>query len=322
MKKKILALILAAVMILTCAACGSGSTEAPSGAEAAPAPSESSKNDSGKVIAPPVKETEPPAAPLADAGTLGKYDVSIGEMEFIQDYSGSPAILIHFTFTNNSEDNQSAMFSLSCKAFQNGIGLSDATIMDDSIHASEDLMKDIQPGVTIDLTQAYLLSSDTAPVEFYVSEAISFNDDKLGKVFEVAPGGTTVLSVAPGLDSAVEIGNYSVSVNSYEISKDYNGNPALILNMGYTNNSNGDSPFYAAVEVTAFQDGIELEKAYYFSDDSLDNTNNYLNVLPGAGCAVAEAFVLTSDTSPVEIEIAETFSFDDEKITTTIDITE
>lgn len=310
MKKRFFTLALALALILSLSSCGSSDSPA------------SSSNENVTVIEAPSKETEAPTVPLSDSGELGQLEVSIGDLEHIQDYDGNPAILIHFTFTNNSEENQSAMFSLAYKAFQNGIGLEDAFIMDESIHSSDDLMKEIQPGTTIELTKAYALSSDTAPVEFYVSEAISFDDAKLGKIFEIATGGTTVFSVAPGLESATEIGDYLVSINSYDIAEDYDGNPALVLNMGYTNNSNVDSPFYVALEVKAFQDGIELEKAYFVDNTVVDDSGNYLNVLPGAGLGVAEAFILTSDTSPVDIEIAEFFSFNDEKITTQINLTE
>lgn len=273
------------------------------------------------IVEAPSRETEVPVAPLSDSGNLGQFEVSIGDLEYVQDYSGNPAILVHFTFTNNSEENQSAAFSIDCKAFQNGIGLKDATILDDSIYNSSDLMKEIQPGTTIELSEAFELSSDTAPVEFYVSEMISFEDAKLGKTFEIAPGGVTTFCTAPGVESATEIGRYSISINSYDLAQDRDGNQVLILNMGYTNNGNTDSPFYVAIEVAAFQDGIELEEAYFVDDEIMDDSNNYLHVLPGAGLGVSDAFILTSETSPVDIEITEMFGFDDDKIATQISLT-
>lgn len=259
---------------------------------------------------------------MSDSGVLDGCEVTIGEMEFIEDYDGNPAVLIHFTFTNTSEENQSAMFTLNYTAYQNGIGLESTVVADDSVHNSDDLMKEIQPGATIELTEAYLLSSDTAPVEFYVTDIMSINGTKLGKNFEVSPDGATVLSIAPGVESATELGDYLISINTYSIAEDYEGNPALVLNLGYTNNSSIDSPFYAAVEVKAFQDGVELESAHFIDDSVMDSSTSYLNVMPGAGLGVSQAFVLTSDTSPVDIEICELFSFGDEKITTQIDITE
>lgn len=308
MKTKLFALLLIIALLLSSTGCSSSGSEA----------SQPQSNNGNTVLEAPPKETEAAAAPLSDSGDLGDVSVSIGELEHIQDYDGNPAILIHYTFTNNSEENQSAMISLSRKAFQNGIGLKDAFIMDESIHDPSDAMKEIQPGATIELAEAYLLFSETAPVEFIVSESISFDDAKLGKTYEIAPGGLTVFSVAPGLESAVEIDRYSVSINSYNIAEDYEGKKTLILNMGYTNNSSADSPFYVAIDVAAFQNGIELEQAIITDDSVMDDSNNYLNVLPGAGLGVSRAFVLDNETATVDIEITPMFSFGDEKISTQI----
>ena len=313
MKKKMLSLLLIAVLMLSMGACSSSESTGTSKA---------TENKGTTVLEAPPKETEIPDESLSASGDLGEVSVSIGDLEHIKDYDGNPAILIHFTFTNNSEENQSAMISLSCKAFQNGIGLEDAFIMDENIYDSSDLMKEIQHGSTIELAKAYALSSDTAPVEFVVSESITFDDIKLGKTYELAPGGLTVFSTAPGLESAVEIDRYAVSINSYKIAEDYEGNKSLILNMGYTNNSSADSPFYVAIDVTAFQNGIELEQAFITDDAVMDDSNNYLNVLPGAGLGVAKAFVLDDETATVDIEITPMFSFGDDKITTQINLAE
>lgn len=321
--KKFVALILTLSMLLALVACGSESTETTN--SSGPANEYTTVVNAAPddiVVEAPPQETEAPSEPISDTGNLGDYEVIIGESEFIQDFNGEDAILIHFSFTNNSEENQSAMFALTYTAFQNGIGLEEAIIADDSIHDPQDLMKDIQPGTTIDLTLAYLLSNDSAPVEFFITDIVLLNDTKLGKTYEVSPDGVTELSVAPGVESATELGDYAISLNSYEIVEDYEGNPTIVLNMGYTNNSDYASPFYAAIEVTVFQDGIELESAYFIDDSIVDSTSSMLNVMPGAGHAVTEAFVLSNSTSPVEIEITEMFGFSDEKITTTINIVE
>lgn len=311
MGKKLIALLLCLILVFSFAACGSSESTEP----------EAVKNtavDDTVVLEAPPKETEAPAVTLSDSGALGDVEVAIGELEYVQDYFGDPAILIHFTFTNNSEENKSAMFSINFTAFQNGIGLKDATILDDSVYDASDLSKEIQPGTTIELAKAYTPSSETAPIEVTVSESISFDNTKLGKTFEIAPGGTTVLSSAPGLENAAEIDRYAVSINSYDIAEDRNGDKVLILNMGYTNNSSTDTPFYAAIDVAAFQDGVELEQAFITDDAIMDDSNNYVNVLPGAGLGVSKGFVLSSETAPVDIEITAMFSFDDDKITTQI----
>ena len=315
MGKKLIALLLCLILVFSFAACGSSESTEPT--QITEAVKNTAVDDTVVLEAPP-KETEAPAVTLSDSGALGDVEVAIGELEYVQDYFGDPAILIHFTFTNNSEENKSAMFSINFTAFQNGIGLKDATILDDSVYDASDLSKEIQPGTTIELAKAYTPSSETAPIEVTVSESISFDNTKLGKTFEIAPGGTTVLSIAPGLENAAEIDRYAVSINSYDIAEDRNGDKVLILNMGYTNNSSTDTPFYAAIDVAAFQDGVELEQAFITDDAIMDDSNNYVNVLPGAGLGVSKGFVLSSETAPVDIEITAMFSFDDDKITTQI----
>lgn len=319
MGKKLIVLLMCLILVFSFAACGSSETTEPT--QSTETIKNTEVNDTIIMEAPP-KETEAPEAPLSESGALGDVEVSIGELEHVRDYFGDPAILIHFTFTNNSEENRNAMFSIDFTAYQNGVGLKDATILDDAIYDSSDLSKEIQPGTTIELAKAYTLSSDTAPIEVVVSESISLNNAKLGKTFEIAPGGTTVLSIAPGVENAVKIDRYAVSINSYNIAEGRNGEKVLILNMGYTNNNDIAAPFYSAIDVTTFQDGIELEKAYGLNPYIVDNSNNYVKVMPGAGVGVAEGFVLSSETSPVDIEISASFSFDDEKIATQINLAE
>lgn len=305
MKKQVITFLLAVVVILALAACGSDSSSA------------SSKT----VVAAPQKETVAPVVELASSGSLGSYSVEIGECELCQDYSGNPALLVNFTFTNNSDDNASAMIALNYDAYQNGVELDYAIIVDDSVYSSDDLMKEIQPGASISVKAAYVLTSKTAPVEFEICEAFSFDDSALGKTFEISDGGVTELSVAPGADTAEQIDDYTISIVSYEFAEDYQGNQALIVTYGFSNTSDDTTNFLFALTAKAFQDGIELETAFINDDTLVDSGSSMRNVRPGAGLAVTEAYLLTSSTSPVQIEVEESFSFDDAKIVTEIDIT-
>lgn len=261
--------------------------------------------------------TEPAAVLLEASGSLGDFDIQIHDFEIADDYAGDPSILIDFTFTNNSEESESVYVNLIYMAYQNGVQLESTYFIDNIRYNPDDLTKDVKPGSSLDLTVAYSLSSDTAPVEFEIGEAFSFNDDKLGKTFEIAEGGTTVLSTAPSGTLTDEILDRTVSIVSYKLVKDYEGKSAILFELGFTNNGNSATNFYSAFNFTPFQDGIELETA--FLTDGFDNIgNSTLNVKPGAGIPVALAFVLSSDTSPVEIEITDTWGFSDKTITTEI----
>ena len=71
------------------------------------------------------------------------------------------------------------------KAFQDGIELESAIIMDSKTYDSDEKMKDIKPGKTIKVQSAFVLNDKKNPVEIEVSELISFSDKKVVKTFEL-----------------------------------------------------------------------------------------------------------------------------------------
>lgn len=231
---------------------------------------------------------------------------------------GTPAILVSYSFTNNSDENASAIVSLHSTAYQNGVQLDSGIIMDGNLYNANDLMKELQPGASIDVKAAFTLISETAPVEFEITESFSFADDKLGKTFEISEGGITEINVAPTGETINTIGDYTISVISHEPTADYEGKSAILITLGFTNNSDDTTNFVSSINLQAFQDGIELETAILM--DANTGTSQMCNLRPGAGRAVTAAFILTSDISPVELEIEEMFSFSDEKLTTTLNI--
>lgn len=117
-----------------------------------------------------------------DAGTLGDYDVAILEARKATDYEGKPAIIIGYRFTNNSDENQTFMVSIDSKAFQNGVQLETA-IMNDETYNVEDIMKEVQPGGTLEVEKAYVLQDETNEVTAEASELISLSKEKLIKRF-------------------------------------------------------------------------------------------------------------------------------------------
>ena len=214
----------------------------------------------------------------------------------------------------------SLMVSLSCRAFQNGIQLDSAFIYNHEKYDSGDSMKDIQPGASIELMEAYVLSSETAPIEFEVEESFSFAGEKLGQLFVISDETSIRLSAAPEGDFTAEVGDYTVSIVSYKLTEDYEGSPAILIELGFTNNSDEPAIFASSVSFSAFQDGIELDTAYIYGDDSGSGTSQMRYIKPGAGATVTKAFVLTSETSVIDIEIEEYFSFSGETIKTEISL--
>lgn len=318
--KKLLACTLSLLLILSLAACGSnGNSPAQSNTQAQNDPAQTPVGIDNTPSVP--KQDEAPAQEvLEDAGDLGDYHVEIGDFQLVEDYEGVPAIVISYTFANNSEENAAAMWSISDIAYQNGVQLDSAIIGDSSIVDSEAAMKEIQTGASLEIKKAYLLTSDTAPVEFEASAAFSFEYAKLGKTFEIAAGGTTVLSTAPTGEVSKDLGDYTVSIVSYKLSEDYEGKPAVIISFGFTNNGDSPANFMTAINCDAFQDGVELSSAIITGEDGGNGESQMRNIKPGAGVEVTVAYELSSETSPVSLEIGEAFSFSDEKLEASIDL--
>lgn len=315
MKQKIFALFVTLTMLFPLTACTSD--EAPGSTSPTTEPPQTTQGEPSQAIQP----TEPtPAQVLEASGTLGNYAVEIHDSELVDDYSGNPAIVISYSFTNNAEEATSGMVALSDIAYQNGIQLDAAIVTNRDV--GTDKMKDIKTGASIELQAAFSLTSETAPVEFEVSELVSFSDEKLGKTFEIAEGGKTVLAVAPSGSVSGSLGDYNISVVSHKLSKDYQDAPAIIITLGFTNNGAKAANFMTSTTCKAFQDGVQLNTAIITGEDSGNGSSQLRNVKPGAGTEVSVAYLLTSDTSPVELEIEGFLSFSSDKVETSIDITQ
>lgn len=138
----------------------------------------------------PVEESQEKAAEeveeIISAGDLGDYTFSINNYVLAEDYEGNPAIIVDFDFTNNGKDATSFMVAGLAKAFQDGIELENAIIMNADVYNADNYMKEIKTGATLNVQQAWTLTSTESPVEVELEEFVSFSDDKLAKTFEIA----------------------------------------------------------------------------------------------------------------------------------------
>lgn len=316
MKNKVLALLLCGAMALSLTGCtvtesgdtpsGSAPVDPPKQSEpAVPSPSESTEA-SASVVAP---------AALEAAGALGDYSADIKDFVLAKDYNGKPAIVITYTFTNNSENATSAMVALVESAYQNGVQLDGAIVTDDKVYSSSNSMLEIKTGGSLDIQAAYTLTSDTAPVEFELSELVSFSDEVLGKTFEIAAGGVTEFATIDVPADAVtgKVGNFEISIISMTKAKDYEGKDCVTILYGFKNSGAETNSFALACSDKAYQDSVQLESAIV-TDTTVSNALQTLTkVKPGAAILVTQSY-LTTSTSDVEVEVAELFSFSNEKV--------
>ncbi len=117
--------------------------------------------------------------------TLGKYEVTIKDASLTNDYDGNPAMIVTFSFKNNSNHAQSYAMSIYDIAYQDGIQLDmGIAAQDNSIY--EDAFKSIFPGITLDVKRIYKLSNTSSPVRVEASEFASLSNKKVARTFETA----------------------------------------------------------------------------------------------------------------------------------------
>lgn len=104
---------------------------------------------------------------------------------------------------------------------------------------------------------------------------------------------------------------YAVSIDSCNLTTDYNGAQAVIVTYTWTNNSDSDTMFSVAIGAKAFQNGVQLDSAFIGSSENYDSGAALNQIKPGATQTVQEAYKL-NDQSDITVECSENFSLSDE----------
>lgn len=131
MKKRLLALALALIMVLGLAACGKD------------------QGDPNEIV-------------------IGDYTAYYTRSEFVTDFDGDDAIAIYFDFTNNSDEAASFLWSMYYTPTQNGAEMEQATVFlsEDSFDTLFDAsMEDVAPGETLEVALTYKLADKESPIE-------------------------------------------------------------------------------------------------------------------------------------------------------------
>lgn len=120
---------------------------------------------------------ETPAEPIrTNPAVLGDYTVESQSATITQDYEGNPAVVVDYSWTNNSSETTSPLFSVTTSVVQDGVGLESALITDDSVYDSSMHMADVRPGTAIEVQEAFSLYNTTSPIEVEITEAFAWND--------------------------------------------------------------------------------------------------------------------------------------------------
>lgn len=172
--KKLIVLVLALVMCLSLASCGSSSKPAVSSSSSKKS---SVKSASSANASSGTKKTE---------GDLGTYHIKFtGASIGPKDYDGNSTVIINYNFTNNSDKSAEADIELEIKAFQDGVELESAYLENSSTYNGDNESKEIKPGITLKCQTAFV-TSGTSNVEVEASELISLSDSKVVSTYSIS----------------------------------------------------------------------------------------------------------------------------------------
>lgn len=107
---------------------------------------------------------------------------------------------------------------------------------------------------------------------------------------------------APAASSA-----YVVTIDGARVTTDYDGDPAVVITYGFTNNSNENTCFASACSANVFQNGVQCPLAF---GTDYDSGTSMQQVQPG-GTNHPELMYEIEGTSPIEVEVEDFMSFDD-----------
>lgn len=119
---------------------------------------------------------------------IGKYTVVIDSCRLAKTFDDKDAVIVKYVFTNVSDDNATAFFTAFDETvYQNGVGLNEAYILDDSAnYSSDNQTKKIKKGSSIEVEVAYELNDATTDIEVEVEEFFSFEDTVIKKTFQIS----------------------------------------------------------------------------------------------------------------------------------------
>lgn len=113
---------------------------------------------------------------------------------------------------------------------------------------------------------------------------------------------------------AASDGKYGIELKDAQVVTNYEGKNILVVKYTFTNYSEDTTSATVALYIKAFQDGVQLENGFLYTDDLTEDLaplqeNDWKDIRPGASIDCYAGFELDS-TSEVEVEVTEFISFD------------
>lgn len=125
---------------------------------------------------PPPEEPTPvkSASPGAIDCDINDCHITYLKHEIVENMAGDRCLAVYFQFTNNNKEAKSFIYTVSDKAYQNGVQLESSLFhVNDESHSKS---LEVKTGVSITVCSAFVLRDETADVELDVAPWISLSD--------------------------------------------------------------------------------------------------------------------------------------------------
>ena len=127
--------------------------------------------------------------PKTASSKIGNYEVTILSAQVVKNTSdGKYDLIVTYSFTNNATESKAFGYAVSPKLFQNGVEIPElwSRIGIEDYYDFDNQHKEIKPGTTLEVQEAYELAETTTEVEVEISEWISLSKKTISYTISLA----------------------------------------------------------------------------------------------------------------------------------------
>ena len=161
--------------------------------------------------------------------------------------------------------------------------------------------------VSLDDTTVKVMCANFKNVKDEISSQLNDDSSDSSSTDSTEASDTADSTQTTGSSIDITTDKFSVRFKQFAVSKDYGGNPCLMIYYDYTNSGESQSSAFVDFTLQASQNGESLEGTYPEANDTA--VDNYMNTIdPGKTVTVCQVFLLKDTTSDVTLQGKETLN--------------
>ena len=161
--------------------------------------------------------------------------------------------------------------------------------------------------VSLDDTTVKVMCANFKNVKDEISSQLNDDSSDSSSTDSTESSDTADSTQTTGSSIDITTDKFSVRFKQFAVSKDYGGNPCLMIYYDYTNSGESQSSAFVDFTLQASQNGESLEGTYPEANDTA--VDNYMNTIdPGKTVTVCQVYLLKDTTSDVTLQGKETLN--------------